>query len=127
MLIDEVATPEITIGWERRRNLEPDANHATTGFLAAERQESKLFASPTDSQRSSAFTFKLKHSSEGRECLNVENHEVENDPKASKKLKTGQGVPNVEMLFATWSAGFNEVTILDVLCDMIKEICRAKI
>ncbi len=60
---------ETTADSERRRNLERDVNHATTGFLAAERQESKLFASPTGFQRSSVFAVDLKSSSEGETDL----------------------------------------------------------
>ncbi len=89
-----------------------------TEFSTAERQESKFSASLTRLYRPSAFTFELKPSSEGRE-LNFEKHDCENGLTASKKLKTGRSVPNVEMLFASWSIGFNKIMVDDVLCDMI--------
>ncbi len=93
-------------------------NHAMTGFLAAKRQESKLDASPTGFQRPNAFAKHMRPSSEGRE-FNFEKHDCENGLTASKKLKTGRSVPNVEMLFASWSLGFNKFMVDDVLCDMI--------
>ncbi len=115
VLIESMTEP--TTDWERRQNLERDVNHGTTEFFAAERQENKLGASLTSSQRSSAFANHLKPSSEGRE-LNFQNYDVENGLNASKNFKTAQNCLNAKIWLASWTAGVSKVTIDDVLSDM---------